>query len=460
MKYKHIQSAIQTTSVQKSILAAHKLFLTILIFCFLIFTEIGFISINLFLFTMIDNSELYAKFLKKFSTKWENCSEDFPCSKRKFSAIEKYLWELKCDRFISSISEQKKLKRVDSTEIINESRKFFRDGLSYSNNQLEMIFSADMISATKEFVKKSILFDKNMESKDLFQALRNMWIVMGLQSLWGQKICITPSTLAYSLLYPYTDNYIDNSNISKSDKLNFSERFAKRLAGDCLEPANENEAKIFQLLAMIENEYERTKFPKVYESLLDIHHAQTQSIELCNKNLILSNKACFTIAVNKGATSVIADGYLIMGNLSKEQLHFLYEYGAYLQIIDDLQDASEDYKEGVYTSFSRLLPHKKLDRMLCKTYYLGEKVVETIQQYYSDNLAFQGLIKRSFALLFASAIIANPENFSSHFIDTVEKHSPFRFSFANKQMNNISDFKDLMEKKFMEWKKSEIYQES
>lgn len=406
---------------------------------------------------MINNSELYATFLQQFSAKWENCSEEFPCPKRRFSAIEKYLWELKCDRFINSISEQKNHKHINSDDIINASRNFFREGLSYSADQLEMIFSKDMISATKEFVQKSILFDSKINSKDLFQALRNMWIVMGLQSLWGHQICITPSTLAYSLLYPYTDNYIDNANISRSEKLNFSKRFANRLSGNCIVPINENENKIFQLVAMIESEYDRKKFPKVYESLLDIHHAQTRSIELCNKNLSLTDKDCFSIAVNKGATSVIADGYLVMGNLSKEQLHFLYEYGAYLQIIDDLQDASEDYNEGVYTSFSRLLPHKKLDNMLCKTYYLGKMFVETVQQYYPENIPFQGLIQHSFALLFASAIIAEPENFSHNFVILAEKHSPFRFSFANKQKKNLSVFKGLMEAKFSEWKKSDIY---
>lgn len=52
---------------------------------------------------MIDHTKAYNKFLNQFINKWLNCMEEFPANKPKFSFIEKYIWELKCERFLSFV---------------------------------------------------------------------------------------------------------------------------------------------------------------------------------------------------------------------------------------------------------------------------------------------------------------------------------------------------------------------
>ena len=47
---------------------------------------------------------------------------------------------------------------------------------------------------------------------------------------------ITSSILGYSLLYPYSDNYLDRADISAEEKLRFSERFRDRLRGEGSQP--------------------------------------------------------------------------------------------------------------------------------------------------------------------------------------------------------------------------------
>ena len=393
---------------------------------------------------MINHSALYKSFSIQFREKWMNCPNEFPDSKKRFSLIEKYMWELKFDHFLNSIKEQSQLEEPNSKEILNLTKKFFQEGLAYSNDQLALIFSDEMVTATKDFILKSWEFDPNLKHEEVFQALRNIWIILGLQSFFGKDIRITPSLLAYSLLYPYTDNFIDDASISKDEKQEFCQRFALRLGGTKLIAKSEIESRIFSLVKMIESEFDRCKYPKVYESLLDIHHAQTKSIELLGSQPHLSEEESFQICIIKGATSVIADGYLILGELNENQLQFLFEYGAYLQILDDLQDAKQDYQEGTMTCFSRLLPHKKLDQILCKTYYLGKSVLETINNLYPNEQAFYGLIKRSFGLLFLASITQNQQDFSQDFIHKMEKHSPFRFSFLQKRVQKLKPIRNFV----------------
>src|SRR5208282_5862747 len=85
-------------------------------------------------------------------------------------------------------------------------------------------------------------FDPTLSNADTIQACRNAWSCCGLQALLGQPMELTPSILAYSLLYPYSDNYLDHPGLSTANKLQFSERFRQRLYGEPLLPADPREA--------------------------------------------------------------------------------------------------------------------------------------------------------------------------------------------------------------------------
>lgn len=405
---------------------------------------------------MIIHSALFESIQTKFIKKWINCPEHFPESKRRFSYLEKRIWEVKFNNFLRFISTESKLENPNTTEILKQSRRFFEDNLAYSNNQLELIFSDEMLTSTKDFVRKAWTFDPKLDNHEIFQALRNVWIMLGLQSFFGKEIKITPSLLGYSLLYPYTDNLIDDASISKNEKLDFCDRFALRLSGKLAKPESQIESRIFDLVSMIESEFKRENYPDVYESLLAIHDAQTKSLGLVSNKPTLSEEETFKICIEKGATSVIADGYLVLGNLDEKQFHFLYEYGAYLQILDDLQDAKDDYTEGIMTCFSRKLPYGKLDKLLCKTYYLGKFFYQSLHELYPNDLSFQGLIQRSFGFLFLASLFQNQDNFSDDLIRTSEKHVPFRFSFLRKKKTELKPFRDLFLKKIEDYKAQEF----
>lgn len=138
--------------------------------------------------------------------------------------------------------------------------------------------------------------------------MRNVWIMNGIQLMVNIPVELTPSIVAYSLLYPYSDNLLDDPNVPETDKLLFSNRFEQRLKGFPIKVNDHREEKISNLVAMIEKQYRRDDFPEVYQSLLAIHAAQTQSILLQKTSQPLSEKQIVELCFAKGGTSVLADG--------------------------------------------------------------------------------------------------------------------------------------------------------
>lgn len=402
------------------------------------------------------HSELHKLLETEFTAQWMNSPDRFPKSKRQFSYLEKRIWEIKFNRFLSVIKNEIKLDSPDKNKLLDLSKSFFENNLAYSNEQLGLIFSEKMLLATKDFINKAWIFDRELSDEAIFQALRNAWVMLGLQSFFSKEIKVTPSVLAYSLLYPYTDNLIDSPIISVDDKLAFSNRFANRLAGKNVIAESELESKIFNLVKMIEQEFDRDSYPELYDSLLAIHNAQTQSLKLLNKESYLSEEECFQICIDKGATSVIADGFLVLGKLNDKQYSFLYEYGAYLQILDDLQDAQDDYKEGIMTYFSRHIQYGNLDQLLCKTYYLGKSFYQKLANWYPNEIAFHDLIQRSFGFLLIASVFQNQSYFSADFVQLIEKHAPFRFSFIKKKKLALEPLKHLFKEKLDAYKEMEF----
>ena len=84
-----------------------------------------------------------------------------------------------------------------------ESSLFLHEGLS--GNYFEM-----SEKVTRRFIQDAKIFDHSLSQDDIHQALRNLWVFNSIQMIAGKDIDLTPSSFAYSLLYPYTDNGLDS----------------------------------------------------------------------------------------------------------------------------------------------------------------------------------------------------------------------------------------------------------
>ncbi len=114
------------------------------------------------------------------------------------------------------------------------------------------LLTDSFLPAGIEFAQRARAFDPDLSRADIIQACRNAWTTTGLQPLLGAPSAITPSILAYSLLYPYTDNYLDSADVAPAAKLSFSRRFRGRLSGSSAPVLNPREAAVWQLVALIE----------------------------------------------------------------------------------------------------------------------------------------------------------------------------------------------------------------
>ena len=66
---------------------------------------------------------------------------------------------------------------------------------------------------TGDFSRCAHVFACGILIDDLYQALRNVWIMMSFQVLFDRTVELTNSVFAYSMLYPFTDKGPARNNL-------------------------------------------------------------------------------------------------------------------------------------------------------------------------------------------------------------------------------------------------------
>ncbi len=398
------------------------------------------------------------KHIDYFSGLWRECSSSYPLLETKYTPQEQKINESHFEKVARALklkndknpgSENNSSSHVSSTTTLF--RELFTSVFGFENEQLDLILSPQFKLATKKFIKMGRNLDPDLDLTDIFQACRNAWIMNGIQLMFGLPVEITPSIFAYSMLYPYSDNYLDDPEIPQAVKIEFSRHFRQRLMGEEVQPENTYEKHIFGLVGMIEMQFARGGFPKVYNSLLAIHSAQTKSLSLVKPTVSMSEADVLKLCIEKGGASVLADGYLVAGDLTEAQERFFFGYGAYLQFIDDIQDIKEDSCVGQLTIFSQASEKYSLDALTNKTFHFGEKVLALLNDLEGENLpAFKKLIKKSIDSMLIETILLNEDFYTKTYIEELESYSPLSISYLKKRRGKLSPNRVSYMKKIME----------
>jgi len=310
---------------------------------------------------------------------------------------------------------------------------------------------AQFFRSTNDFIKACKSFDKSLNYEDIGQAMRNVWIVNIFQKVVGEEIKFTDAIFGYSMLYPYTDNYLDDIGVTKEEKKEFNNRFTRRLKGNSIKAVNPHEDKVYNLVAYIESVFQRDKYPMLYDSLLLIHQGQIKSLTQQDEVTIPYERDILEISIEKGGASVLADGYLIRGTLTEEEEDFAYGYGFLLQLCDDLQDVKSDLENNHMTVMSQLATKYPLDVMTNKLINLTIDVVDNARCFKDKNSSeLRKLIKDNCINMILFAIADNEDYFSKAYIEEISKILPFRMSY-------IKELKKNLNKKFK--KLTSIYEE-
>jgi len=272
----------------------------------------------------------------------------------------------------------------------------------------------------------------------IVQAARNAWTACGLQPLLGAPLTLTPSILGYSLLYPYSDNLLDDENISNDTKLRFSRRFRRRLLGETLPAEDHRERNMWALIGLIETHYARPLYPNVFECLLAIHRAQEQSVGQVHSPNPHSEIECLRVSCAKGGSSVLADACLAYGSLTNQESSFAFEWGVLLQLGDDLQDVREDLSRGSMTLFSRTAAAgRALDGLTIQLLRFSQHVGENMAELPGGTAFLKQLLAMSWRSLIIGAVADSWQFFSPAFLRETNSFSiPVRFSSHTEGQNS------------------------
>ena len=288
-----------------------------------------------------------------------------------------------------------------------------------------LVFGDAFFAASVAFAREARAFAPELPLDSLGQALRNVWIGNCLQMILGRSVTLNPSLFAYSMLYPLTDNLLDDSGVARSVKQAFHERFGRRLAGLPVSPASVHETAIWRLVERIEEEFPRRDFPRVHESLLAIHRGQLRSLRQQDEPG-LTDAEVLAISCEKGGSSVLADLYLVSGRATLAEERFAFGYGVFLQLLDDLQDVEEDLAAGHQTLFTRPAQAGPLDEPAARLARFIDLVLDGADLLAGPELADQkDLIRRNCTALLVDAVAQQPRRFSRRFRRALSRPWPF-----------------------------------
>lgn len=278
-------------------------------------------------------------------------------------------------------------------------------------------------------VRQARIFDPKVLEGEIRQALRNLWVFNSIQYYLGVPVELTRSGCAYSLLYPYTDNWLDGSDRTGEDKRRLLCWLTERLQGSALPSGNPPARKIALLLDMIEEQYPLQKYPDVFRSLQAIHRAQEESLRLYNNGIDVDDGSRLAITFRKGGTSVLADGYLVRGSLSTPQADALFGYGVLLQLIDDLRDLDEDVAAGYSSPFSRVMTEGSLEDITDRLLNFTAVIVTRMNRAATAGPAgLAELIQRSCTTLIQEAVAQYQSHYSGEYVRKAEESFPVHFA--------------------------------
>lgn len=391
-------------------------------------------------------SEMTEGFLKECKNIWWEDPTSGPTFQNEYSLANQRSNDIHLDNLTTSL-----LKRCNQMPVSEIERQHWKQDFSpcikemaieifnLKAEHIEFIESRGFIDALEAFCRQAREFDPRITGDDLYQAGRNIVTANLIQVLLGLPVRVTPSLFAYSMLYPYSDNYLDDKSIPCEKRIGFNKRFLERLKGNAIEITNPHEDSISRLIDMIESEWDRKTYPDVYESLLSIYQAQCRSLDLVASGLSPFERDVLGISFLKGGTSVMTDGYLAAGTLKKNQAEALFRFGAFTQLMDDMEDIRDDANDQRASLFTLTTQSWKLDGLFEQFCKFGKSVITNLNAFQGEDVnQISDLMRSCIDPILLNMAAQSPDFFTLGYIRALETHMPVSFACLNRQRKKSS----------------------
>lgn len=383
---------------------------------------------------------------------WRDCGDlPLPAMPR-FDWLDHRIREKASDEAQRAVERELKRAPRSKAERLNLRNRVTASFAQFAGTALDLepdaiqLISNNFLPAGTDLARWARKFDPNLTRADITQACRNAWTACGLQLLLGKRAVLTPSILGYSLLYPYTDNYLDRRDVTAESKMQFSTRLRDRLRGGNTAARDGQEAATWALVELIEGQYPRPFHPQVFDCLLAIHRAQEESLAQLRSDALCSVAEILFITCAKGGTSVLADACFARGSLDEKESQFAFAWGVLLQLGDDLQDVREDLQRGSVTLFTRAVAlGLPLDSLVTQLLNFSERVGVAMDALPTGTQTLKNLMRMSWRSLIIGAVAHASDYFSPAFLREAQSRSAFRFGFLRARQKRLTARRGLYE---------------
>lgn len=364
--------------------------------------------------------------------RWRATPSDLPCLGTTYSPLKQASSENQVDRQLAILDAR--LREVRSSvpaeaimeQIIPALAKIAALSIDLHDHSVERLLGEGFGNVSLQLARWARRLDPAVSLSDILQASRNVWTACGLQLLLGVPMVLTPGLFAYSMLYPYSDNLLDDPELDLPGKIRFNDRFGRRLMGEQVAADTRREGIIFELISLIESQYPRSGYPGVFRSLLDIHAAQTVSLQQTSHEL----DDLESVTVTKGGTSVLADAWLVKGVLTTAEAQVAFDWGVLLQLGDDLQDVREDQALKATTLFTWTAGLLPLDELTNRLFHFGIAARQEVLHLPHCTSLLANLLSRSVDALLIRSVGLNADMYSRPYLSKLERYSPLSFTFV------------------------------
>lgn len=397
---------------------------------------------------VLDKNRIKDNCLNEIKNKWLQMPDTFPLFLTEISKETK----MQNEQYIQSVSERFKnqIKRFSHITLLRKKRKqkmlnILTDVLSTEtiicvHNSMDQQTLDAFQEDLKNFLRHVRAFAPELSLEGIGQAIRNYIVYAMFNVIHQEQPCFSIACFGYSMLYPFTDNYIDSKQYSAKEKLAYNQIIRDKIEGNDVQPQSLYQKKTCELLQAIELEYPRDKNPTIYTLLLMILEAQEDSIKQQNKGFPLMTEEILNISLYKGGVSVLIDRYFVKKKITNEDLNFYLGFGFFLQLADDLQDIKEDSLQGNQTIFTLDLQCKREEKLVNKLLHFMQQIMNS---YQAENDTFKDFILSNCYQLIYTSVIRSKEFFSQEYIDHLERYLPITYPFLENMKKNMLVTNDI-----------------